>query len=217
MRIGMLFFTLFLFFYRPVSAQQSDPAAEQLLKEVSKKYNAYKSVQVNFDLKALDQQEQATYRDKGTLWLEANRNRYKMITENQELIADGKVLYTILPEEQEIQITDLEDGDEAFTPASIFTFYQRGHKYVSASDEKVGATQLKVVDITPTDTKKSYFKVRLRINPTNKQIYDGTVFDRNGSRYTYTIVGLKSNPTIPENTFTVNDQKYSKFEKVDLR
>lgn len=194
---------------------QTDLAAKKLLDQVSKKYDAYKTIQSNFSFSATQGQEE-TYADKGTLYLNKPKNQYRIQLTTQELISDGKATYSILKEDKEVQITTAENNASSIGPNNLFTFYKSGFKYVSADDERVGNELLKVVELTPLDTKNNYFKIKLRINK-NKHIHDVLIFDKSGARYTYTIQTLYVNNTIPASNFVFNKANYPQFEIVDLR
>jgi outer membrane lipoprotein-sorting protein len=59
--------------------------------------------------------------------------------------------------------------------------------------------------------------VRLRVDKALKQIYDVVVFDKNGSKYTYSIQNLVSNIKIAPKTFIFDKVNYPDLEVVDLR
>ncbi len=74
-----------------------------------------------------------------------------------------------------------------------------------------------MVDLTPVDTKKSIFKVRLSIDKTAKQIANVVLFDKNGNKYTYNVRTFSPNVSVPETTFAFDAKKYPGVEVVDLR
>jgi outer membrane lipoprotein-sorting protein len=73
------------------------------------------------------------------------------------------------------------------------------------------------IDLTPTDSKRTFFKVRLQIDKVNKQITNAVIFDKNGNKYTYTIKTFTPNVKVPESTFAFDAKKYPGVEVVDLR
>lgn len=204
-----------LFISHPVSAQQ-EAFAKKLLNQVSAKYDGYKTIKATFSFSA-KQANGGTYTDAGTLSLDKKANKYLIEMKSQDLISDGKSTWTILKEENEVQINDADQSNDNINPSNIFSFYKTGFKYVSADDEKVGSTTLNVIELSPIDTKKNYFKIKLRINKASKLIYDATIFDKSGSRYTYTIKSLNGKAGITASTFSFNKSKYPGMEIVDLR
>lgn len=205
-------------FWQLAAIAQNDPTAQKLLTAVSKNYQSYNNAQIDFTLKALNRQQQTTINEKGVLIVEPKTNKFHITMSGQEIISDGKSQWTILKEEQEVQVSDVDpSASESLTPATIFTFYKKGYKYVSTKVERSGNKQLNVIDLTPEDAKKQFFKVRLRIDKATNQIYDVVVFDKNGSSYTYTIQNLVPNIKIAAKTFIFDKVNYPDLEVVDLR
>lgn len=195
---------------------QNDLAAQKLMQEVSKKYQAYHRVEVDFTLDVTDKKQQKTYSDRGIALLDLNGDKYKVDMADQTLISDGKNQWSVLKEEKEVQLSEVDHSAESISPANLFTFYNNGYKSALAKDEKLGSILLKVVDLSPLDSKKPYFKIRLRINNATKEIYDAVVFDKSGSKYTYVIKKLQATNKGNE-VFTYNKSLYPQYELVDLR
>lgn len=210
--------TIFTFFALLVAFNlfaQSDPAAKKLLDEVSKKYDGYQTIQSDFTF-AVQHAQGAPYTDKGILYLNKAKNQYRIQMTNQDFISDGKSTWSVLKEDKEVQITSATDNTDAIGPNNIFTFYKTGFKSVFMGNESADGTSLKVVELSPLDTKVNYFKIKLRINK-NNHIHDVLIFDKSGGRYTYTIKTLYINQSIPAFRFTFNPKEYSNYELVDLR
>jgi outer membrane lipoprotein-sorting protein len=211
-----LVISIFVLFTGSHAHAQQEATAKKLLNQVSQKYDNYKTIQAIFSFSA-KQADGAVYTDNGTLSLDKKDNKYLIEMKSQQLISDGKSTWTILKEEGEVQINDADNSNDNINPSNIFSFYKSGFKYVSVADERLGQALLHVVELSPIDTKKNYLKIKLRIHKSTKQIYDATVFDKSGSRYTYTIKSLKGNVSFPAGTFTYNKSKYPGLEVVDLR
>lgn len=214
--IGSALFPL-LFLLTLHGYAQTDAAAKALLNNVSKAYESYRTIQADFTI-AVQQQQSENYTEAGTLYMQASAGKYHIAMDSQTLISDGKTAWTVLKQEQEVQVTEVDNAEDAISPVNIFTFYNKGYKYVSASDERAGNVQLAVVELSPENSQASpYFKIKLRINKANNLIYDATVFDKGGIRYTYTIKNSKANPAIPASKFSFDQSKYPGMEIVDLR
>ncbi|WP_316818388.1 outer membrane lipoprotein carrier protein LolA [Pedobacter nyackensis] len=196
---------------------QTDAKAKTILNEVSKKYRSYDVVKADFTLLIEHQQGNAKDTQQGTLYVKANANKYKIIMTGQDMISDGKTLWTYLKEEKEVQVTNVNASDEALNPAKIFTIYEKGFKYLYTGDKKVGTKVYQVIDLTPIDINKSYFKIRLTIDKAAKQIASALIFEKNGNKYTYNVKSFVANAKVPESTFIFDAKKYPGVEVVDLR
>jgi outer membrane lipoprotein-sorting protein len=196
---------------------QTDAKAKAILAEVSKKYRSYDIVKTDFTFTLENQQAKVKETQQGTLIVKANANKYKVVMTNQDLISDGKSQWTYLKNDQEVQVTNVDNSGDAINPAKIFTVYERGFKYQYVSEKKVGAKVYQTIDLAPTDAKKPFYKVRLTIDKAAKQISNVLIFDKNGNKYTYNVKTFVPNVKMPESTFAFDSKKYPGVEVVDLR
>lgn len=196
---------------------QTDAKAKAILAEVSKKFKAYNNVKTDFTFTLDNTKANVKETQQGTLYVKANSNKYKVAMTNQELISDGKSQWTYLKKDKEVQVSTVDNSGDGINPAKIFTLYETGFKYIYTGDEKVGAKTYQMIDLSPIDTKKSIFKVRLSIDKAAKQIAKAMLFDKNGNKYTYTVKTFTPNVNMPESTFTFDAKKYPGVEVVDLR
>lgn len=198
---------------------QTDPAAKALLEKVSKKYEQYKTIQSDFTLVVRDA-EGNSYNNAGKMLFDKPQNQYRIKLQNQDIISNGKSVWSISDELKEVQVTEAEDNSSSIGPNNLFSFYKTGYKYVSMPDEKItknGKSEtVNVVELSPLDTKTNYFKIKLRVN-NNTHIHDVTIFDKSNNRYIYTINTLYVNHNIAKTNFEFQKEKYKDFEIVDLR
>ncbi|MDM1294808.1 outer membrane lipoprotein carrier protein LolA [Sphingobacterium sp. N143] len=195
---------------------QNDASAKALLGKVSQKYNGYKTIQANFTLD-IKQANGSSHTDAGTLYLDKSNNRYHVSTKNQGLISDSKTQWNIMKAEQEVEVSEANNTTDDINPTNIFTFYNSGFSYKLTNSEKVKGLTLSVVELRPIDSKKNYSKIKLRINKANNLIYDTTIFDKSGNRYTYTLTSQEGNKPLSSSLFSFNKNDYKGFEVVDLR
>lgn len=196
---------------------QNDPKAKAILADVSKKYKSYDVVKADFSFTLNNPQAKVKETQQGTLYVKAKANKYKIAMTNQELMSDGKTTWTYLKNDKEVQVSSVDPNAEGVNPAKIFTIYEKGFKYLYTGDKKVGAKTYQMIDLSPLDTKKSIFKVRLSIDKATKQISNVVVFEKNGNTYTYNVKSFTPNVKVPETTFAFDAKKYPGVEVVDLR
>jgi outer membrane lipoprotein-sorting protein len=196
---------------------QTDAKAKAILAEVSKKYRSYDVIKTDFTFTLDNPQAKVKDTQSGTLYAKAKSNKYKVVLKKQELISDGKNQWTYSKEDKEVQLSEVDNSSTSINPAQIFTIYERGFKYIYNGDSKVNNRVVHVIDLSPTDSKRSFFKVRLNVDKATKQISNAVIFDKNGNRYTYTIRAFTPNVKVPESTFAFDAKKYPGVEVVDLR
>ena len=196
---------------------QADPKAKAILAEVSKKYRSYKTIKSNFTFAVHNKQANVNQTEKGVLYVNSAANKYKVSMADKDLISDGKTQWTYLKDDKEVQVSAAAASDDALNPAKVFTMYETGFKYLYTGEQKVGTKTYQTIDLSPTDTKKPYFKIRLSIDKATKQIAKVLIFDKNGSNYTYTITAFSGSAVVPESTFVFDAKKFPGVEVVDLR
>lgn len=196
---------------------QTDAKAKAILAEVSKKYRSYATVKTDFSFTLESPQNKSKDTQQGTLLVKAGENKYKVVMTDQDIISDGKSQWTYLKKDKEVQVSAVDNSGDALNPAQIFTLYEKGFKYLFTGERKVDGKVYQMIDLSPLDTKKSYFKIRLGINKAAKQLATVLIFDKNGNKYTYAIKTFVPNVKLPESTFAFDAKKYPGVEVVDLR
>lgn len=196
---------------------QTDAKAKAILAEVSKKYRSYDVIKADFTFTLNNPQAKVNESQVGTLYTKSKSNKYKVVLKAQELISDGKKQWTYSKADKEVQLSEVDNSPNALNPAQIFTMYEKGFKYLYVGDSKVNNRVAHVIDLTPLDSKRSFFKVRLTIDKVRKQISNAVIFDKNGNRYTYAIRTFTPNVKIADSMFAFDAKKYPGVEVVDLR
>ncbi|RCH54098.1 outer membrane lipoprotein carrier protein LolA [Mucilaginibacter hurinus] len=206
---------------------QKDKDAKLILNELSKKYRSYTSIKTDFSVTVDNKQAGAVHTQTGTVISKTKGNKFKIslydpVSKSKsaidhEIISDGKTQWTYLVDQKEVQVNDAGQGDDAFNPAQIFTIYEKGYKYLYTGTQKTGGKLYQVIDLTPEAEKAQFFKIRLMIDKAKKQIYNVLVFDRNGSKYNYTLKTVTPNVPVADALFSFDPKKYPGVEVVDLR
>jgi len=221
----ILLYTLFILGTAINAHAQKDAEAKVILNAVSKKYHTYNIVKSDFTFIIEDQQNNVQQTQEGELIVQAKTNKYKLTIYavgsasdvEQEIISDGKNQWTYLKQDKEVQLNKVDNSDESFNPAQMFTMYENGYKYIYTGDGNVKGRVYQLIDLTPEDAKKSFFKVRLMVDKLKKQIYSALIFDNNGTRYSYIVNTFTPNVVVPEGTFAFDTKTHPGVELVDLR
>lgn len=204
---------------------QKDAAAKKILNQVSARYRSYDVVKADFTFTYENQQAGTKDSQSGTMISRSKANKYKVtifspedkLAVDEEIISDGKNQWTYVKKNKEVELSEVDNSKESMNPAQIFTIYEQGYKYVYNGDAKVDGKLCQVIDLTPEDENKPFFKIRLSIDKAKKQIFSAMIFDKNGSRFNYIIRTLTPNIKVPESTFTFDKRNYPGVELVDLR
>src|SRR5690606_26572180 len=108
--------------------------------------------------------------------------KYRLAVSGQEIINDGKLMWTYLKDVNEVTITESDAEAEAMSPGKIFEMYKKGYKYALAGSEKRDGINYHVIELSPEDRSNPVFKVRLFINQKDKTLKSWQMFRNNGNR-----------------------------------
>ncbi len=189
--------------------------AEKLLEKISKRYKAFKSIKADFTYTLENKQEKSQEKQKGQILIKGNK--FRLDIANQLIICDNKLVWTFSREINEVQISNYDPKKAAIRLDDIFTMYGKGFIYKQVESKKEGNKELVLVELTPKDKKKNYFKIKVWVDKTNQTIISSQVFDKNGSIHTYTVNNQVPNLIFQDNQFTFDVKKYPGCEVVDLR
>ena len=195
---------------------QNDPEAKKVLDAVSSKFKTYKTVKASFTLKVENAAGKAQGTKNGTVQMKGNK--YRVSLEGQDIYCDGRTIWTHDRAAKEVQVSTLDNSSGSITPQKLFTnFYDKDFLYIMNPEKKVGAKTLQVIELTPVDKSKPFFKVVIEVDKAAKNIQSTKVFEKNGNRYTYSIGSMSTNMDIPDATFVFDPKKNPGVEVIDLR
>ena len=194
---------------------QNDAKSKNILAQLSKNYKSYKTITADVAFTINNRQENIKEEQKGKVYLKGNKFRIEM--GGQLILSDGKDIWTFLKDLNEVNISTFEPGADELSPTNIFTIYEKGFQSYYIGEAENGAVKLHTIDLVPTDKEKSFFKIRINVDQKKNQIVDATIFDKNGTLYTYAIKNFVPNSVIPDTNFVFDTKKYPDVEVVDLR
>lgn len=214
---ALLFFVISTSFAQaPKGLGKSDPEAKKILDAVSAKFKTYQTVKANFTLKVENSAGKAQGTKTGVVQMKGMK--YKVVITGQEIICDGKTIWTFDKSANEVQVSTLDNSAGSITPQKLFTnFYDKDFLYIQNEDVKRGNKTYQVVELTPIDKTKPFFKVLIEVDKAAVSIVSTKVFEKNGNRYTYSINSMSTNSAMPDDTFVFDPKKYPGVEVIDLR
>ncbi|WP_299117246.1 outer membrane lipoprotein carrier protein LolA [uncultured Winogradskyella sp.] len=190
--------------------------AEALLNEVSKKVKAYENISVDFKYELNNVSENITQETKGDVTIQDDK--YVLNVLGVTRIYDGKTLYNISPEDEEVTISSENTEDEGtITPSKMLSFYEDGYTYKMDIVQNVKGRKIQYVKLTPIDSNAEIKHVLLGIDATTKHIYNLIEVGKNGTKTTLTVNSFKTNQAIPKTLFTFDENKYKDYyiNKID--
>jgi len=209
----------FLFFTCYCLAQPEggiDLKAKIILDEVSVKTKSYTSIKAEFILSMENKADNISESQEGTLLLKGEK--YRLEIAGQEIISDGKTVWTYLKDVGEVQISESEYDEGAVNPTNIFTIYEEGFKYRFLKEEVQDGRSIQLINLYPINAnEKSFHTIRLSIDKNKKQLIAIKIFGKEGNTYTYKIKKFATNLNVDDSHFIFNPSSHPDVEVIDLR
>lgn len=204
------------FLFNIASAQiAKQNEAEKLVERISKRYKAFKTIKADFVYTIENKQQKSVEKQKGNILVKGNK--FKLDIANQLIICDNKTIWTYSREVNEVQINNYTPKEGAIRMDDLFTMYGKGFLYKTLETKKEGNKEIVVLELTPKDKKKKFFKIKLTVDKTNQTILNSQVFEKSGTIHNYSVTNQVPNIKYEDNQFVFDVKKYPGIEVIDLR
>ncbi|GHA33309.1 membrane protein [Salinimicrobium marinum] len=206
-KLGILMIALFT---ATMATAQNNDKARQLLNEVSSKVEDYNNILIDFKYTLENTAENVQQETRGDVSLQGEK--YVLNIMGTTRIFDGKKIYTIIPEDEEINISTYDpQDDQSITPSRMLTFYNEGYNYNWDITQDIKGRKIQYIKLTPMDSNAEIKDILLGIDAQTKHIYNLIQTQDNGTKITITVKGFKTNQPLPESLFTFNENRYKDF------
>lgn len=196
--------------------QAVDPKAKTILDQVSAKTKAYKTIQAEFGIVIDNKQAKTKDSKKGTIWIKLNK--YKIDLASSLIFNDGKTQWSYMKDANEVNVTTPDPNDDSsLNPAKMFTIYEKGYKIKFIAEKFEGSRALYEIELYPTDLKKDFTKITLKIDKTKMQIFSMKRYGKDGTDYLIEVVKMETDKDMLDAMFTFDKTKFPKVEINDMR
>ena len=185
---------------------QIDLKAEELLKRVSFNIDNAKNYSINFSYQLDDNINQLT---NGSVII--SKDNYFLDFMGIKQICDSSFIYTIVPENEEVMISEISKEDpQTISPSKILNFYRQG--YTIELDESKNENNFKIqyIKLTPIDSNSDVSHLYLGIN-SNYNIYNVIEIGKNKSKTIFKVNKILYNIDIEKDIFTFDKNKYEGY------
>jgi len=183
--------------------------AKSLLREVSAKVKSYDNITIDFKYNLHNSKENVNQDTRGDVSLQGDKYVLNMLGTTR--VFDGKNIYTIVPEDEEVTISAYNPKDDKeITPSKMLTFYEKGYNYKWDIEQDVKGRKIQFVKLIPIDPKVDIKNILLGIDVQTKHIYKLIQTDSNGTSYTLTVNSFKTNQPLSKTLFNFDETKYKK-------
>ena len=193
-----------------VGAAQAQTMANELVKKTIDKINKHKNVEFVFDYDISNENIAVTESNSGTAYMQGEA--YKLEVEGQSIISDGKTLWTYLPDNEEVMVSNTSTDENIITPIKLLTTYDKDYtiKYAKSSEKGI-----KVVEMS--NPKGEFSKVTLKINEAKLEVVSATIKSRSGMNFTIKIKKTVFDQNLDAKFFTFDAKAHPNVDVIDMR
>jgi outer membrane lipoprotein-sorting protein len=198
------------------SFSQDSNKAKALLDDVSAKVKSYDNIAIDFKYVLNNSEENIKQETRGDVIMEGDK--YVLNILGITRVFDGKTLYSISPEDEEVTISSENTEDEnTITPSKMLSFYEEGYNYAMDIVQNVKGREIQYIKLTPIDSNAEITSVLLGIDVRTKHIYNLIETGANNTKTTLTVNSFKTNEPLSKTLFTFDESKYKDYyiNKID--
>ena len=199
-------FVAIAFITLQVANAQNSEKAKALLDDVYNKVQGYDNIFVDFKYVLTNKEAGINDETRGDVTMQGDKYIANFFGAQQ--LYDGRKVYTIVPENEEVTIEDKSDDENTITPSKMLTFYKEGHRYSWDILQNVQGRKIQFIKLTPIDTNTEIKSILLGIDAETNHIYKVIETGKNGTMTTITVNSFKTNQPLSKTLFTFDEGKY---------
>jgi outer membrane lipoprotein-sorting protein len=191
-------------------AQTKDPKAKQLLSEVNEKVNSYDNIQISFKYVLENESENIRQETRGKVTLQGDK--YVLDILGIQRIFDGKTLYTISSEDEEVTISnEYSEEENTISPSQLFSFFESGFNYKMDIIQNKMGRKIQYIKLTPIDSETEIKYALLGIDIKTKHIYNLIEIGENNTKTTLNVLEFNTHTPLSQSFFNFDASKYSDY------
>ena len=184
-------------------AGQSRPTADALARFLQQRYQGIRDFSADFTHTYRGGALRTQTREQGTVSVKKPGRMRWLYTkpEKKEFVSDGRKIYSYIPQDRQVIVSNVPSDDEATTPALFLAGkgdISRDFTAAYIDSTTAGAVALK---LTPRRSEPDYEYLVIAVDPATLQIRALTTRDRQGGESTLTFANLKENTGLSDKEF----------------
>ena len=202
---------MFFFIGMTVSVMgQTSLEAKKLLESASQQMESYDNIVFDFSYVLNNRMEQINQENSGQVTVADKKYKLNFLDAIQ--LFDGVALYTIVPENEEITITQADqEEDFGINPNELLRFYKEGYDYHWDISQRVKGKNIQFIKLIPTQDDGDLRSLLIGIDTQKNHIYKLIEVGDNGTVTTLTINEMEVDSALPENFFVFNEDDYPEY------
>jgi outer membrane lipoprotein carrier protein len=182
---------------------QARPAPEALAKSFQQRYDGIKDFSATFVHSYRGGVLRTQTQERGTVSVKKpGRMRWVYTApEKKEFVADGRKVYSYIPQDRQVIVSDVPPDNHASTPALFLAGKGDIARDFTAAYADAATPGTVALKLTPRRSEPEYEYLVVAVDPSSLQIRALTTKDRQGGESTLTFSNLKENQGIPDKEF----------------
>ena len=194
-----------LFATQAVSAQNN---AEAIIRLMVNQMKSHKNVEMTYKYQVTSE-GLTTDAQQGKAWLQGNAYKVEMV--EQQIVSDGKTIWTYLVDEGEVMISNAADGVDN-TPLKLLTSLDESYAATLTGMDAQGNATIELAN-----PKGQYKRVTLKANASKLAINSLDVYLDDGTKLIVNIEEMKFDQELGDKFFTFDTKKHPKVDVIDMR
>lgn len=213
--LSILFMTTSVLLLHPTGSPAAGKGnAKEIIKKVQKKYRELRSLKADFEQEYVWELAGETRTVHGTLYLKSG-DKYRIETENDVVVTDGKTVWTYSKANEQVIIDRLQSSDENPLPADLLFKYSEEYNPHFVAEEKLDGKKAFKLNLVPKDEEAFITSVQIWVDAKSWLTVKVRQVDINENVNTYFLRNAQQNIELEESLF--NFQIPPETEVVDLR
>lgn len=193
---------------------QAQNNSQKILDELANRTNAAKNIQVGFSYEMENTEADIHEATEGSLVVSGNK--YLLKIAGQEIICDGKTIWTYIADADEVQINEV-DEEESFSPTKLLSSYTDDYDASLEKEYSENGRKYYLMKLKPKDKDSGFDYVHLKIEKEKMQLAAFILYDFDNNVFSYIIKEYLTDIALEENAFTFDETKYPDVDIIDMR
>ena len=203
------FLIIILIFSFNINAQ-NDPRAEKLLSKVSNKIDLAESYKIDFKYTLENKLEGINQDANGTVTIQGDNYLLNFMGITQ--ICDSNNVYSIVPENEEVIISSIEEEEEqTIKPSKLLNFYRKGYLILWDKLQSDYENKVQFVKLIPSDSNSEIDYLLLGINISNNNISKLIEIGKNKTKTILNVNSIVFDPVIEKDIFIFDENNYKDY------
>lgn len=201
---------LFTLFSLNLVHSQNDIRAEKLLNSVSEKIDSSETFKIIFTYTLENLIENINQDSDGSIVIKDDNYLLEFMGIKQ--LCDSKKVYSIVPENEEIIISNIdEDESETIKPSKLLKFYREGYLILWDKKELILEKEIQFVKLIPINSNSDIDYLQLGIDISNNDIVKLIEIGKNKTKTILTVNQLQYDIEIDLNFFVFSEEDYPDY------